>query len=538
MEGAMTEKNKGNFGSLDWMKREVSRGRMNRREFVQLAVAAGFTTSLAASAFSAAAAATPKKGGKLRVGISWGSTTNTLDPALLLDTYMGTVNLTLRSTLNQVGPAGEAASDLAESFEPSDQAKIWAFKLRKGVTFHNGKDLTANDVVASIRHHMGETSKSAIKSVMAQVADIKADGDNVIFTLKGGNADFAYVVSETRLAIMPAKDNGDADWESGIGTGPYVLEEFKPGEITRAKHNPNYYRDTWFDEVELLSIIDPTARTNALLSGQLDVMDRVEAKILKYLEQQPGVKIDKITGYGHNVFSMNVTAPPFDNPDVRNALKYAIDREAIVKLVFGGLGTVGNDNPIAPSIKFAINPEPIHKYDPEMAKNLLKKAGVTNLKVSLSAADAAFTGAVDAATIFRESAAKAGIDVTVVREPNDAYWDDVWLKKPFVASDWYGRPTVDGQLTFAYAADSTQNETFYKNPRFNELLTSARSELDETKRAAMYAEAQQLLHDDGGVIVLLFNTFVTAHSNKVDHGPLLANVDMDGFRIAQRWWAV
>jgi peptide/nickel transport system substrate-binding protein len=267
-------------------------------------------------------------------------------------------------------------------------------------------------------------------------------------------------------------------------------------------------------------------------------MDRCEAKSLKYLERQTGIEIDKTTGYEHNVFSMNVTAAPYDNKDVRNAIKFAVDREAIVKKIYGGIGKVGNDNPVAANVKFAINPEPIHKYDPEMAKSLLKKAQVSNLKIALSAADAAFTGAVDAATIFRESAAVAGIDLTVVREPNDAYWDNVWLKKPFVASQWFGRPTADGVLTLAYAEDSTQNETFWKNPRFNELLVKARGELDEKKRAEMYAECQQLLHDDGGLINLIFTTYVSGHSTKVAHGPLLSNYDIDGLRIAQRWWAV
>ena len=93
-------------------------------------------------------------------------------------------------------------------------------------------------------------------------------------------------------------------------------------------------------------------------------------------------------------------------------------------------------------------------------------------------------------------------------------------------------------LTLAYAADSNSNETFWKNPRFNELLVAARSELDTTKRAAMYAECQQLLHDDGGLINLLFDTYVMAHTKKVSHGPMLSNTDLDGFRIAQRWWAV
>ena len=316
------------------------------------------------------------------------------------------------------------------------------------------------------------------------------------------------------------------------GTGPYMLEEYKPGETTRAKRNPNYFRDTWFDNVELLSIIDPTARTNALLSNRLDVMDRCDLKTVKFMEAKPGIKVNKVTGYEHNTFAMIVTAPPFDNPDVRNALKYAIDREAIIKQVFGGIGTPGNDNVVAPAVKFATNPEPIHKYDPDMARSLLKKAGLPDLKVSLSAADVAFTGAVDAATIYRESAAKAGIDITVVREPNDGYWDNVWQKKPFCTSEWLGRPTADGVMTFEYAADSNQNDTFWKNPRFNELLTAARSELDQKKRAEMYAECQQLMHDDNGVIVIMFTTFVTANS---DQGCRMASFSPAWIWTASGW---
>ena len=189
---------------LEWMAREARRGRMSRREFIQLGLAAGLTATLADAAFNDALAAAPKKGGSLRVGISWGATSNTLDPGAILDSYMGTVNLTLRSLLTEVDEHGNITNDLAESYEPSNGTKTWAVKLRKGVTFHNGKDLTPNDVVASVRHHLGADSKSALKATAKQIVDVKADGDHVIFNLIGGNADFPYVMGEHRLAIMPA----------------------------------------------------------------------------------------------------------------------------------------------------------------------------------------------------------------------------------------------------------------------------------------------------------------------------------------------
>jgi ABC-type transport system substrate-binding protein len=137
------------------MRREVGCGRMSRRDFIQLAMAAGVAATTADAMFSQAKADTPAKGGDLHLGISWGSTSNTLDPGPILDSYMGTVNLTIRSLLAEVDEKGNIGTDLAESFEPSNGTKTWAVKLRKGVTFHNGKDLTANDVVASVRHHMG-----------------------------------------------------------------------------------------------------------------------------------------------------------------------------------------------------------------------------------------------------------------------------------------------------------------------------------------------------------------------------------------------
>jgi peptide/nickel transport system substrate-binding protein len=319
-------------------------------------------------------------------------------------------------------------------------------------------------------------------------------------------------------------------------TGPYKMDKWEPGVRAALSRNANYYRDAWFDAVEFTVIADVSARTNALTSGEVDYIDRCDLKTVDLLKQNPDVEVDTVTGYGHYIFVMNVQQAPFDNPDVRNALKYAIDREAIANKVFRGYATVGNDNPIAPTVKFATNPEPIHKYDPAKAKELLKKAGLETLRVDLSVADAAFAGAVDAGALFQESAKAAGIDINLVKEADDSYWDVVWLKKPFIASYWNGRPSVDWMMTTAYAADAAWNDTFWKNPRFNELLIAARSETDEAKRATMYAEMQQLVHDDGGLINIVFNTYVSAHSKKLAHGEIASNWDLDGMKIASRWW--
>jgi len=172
----------------------------------------------------------------------------------------------------------------------------------------------------------------------------------------------------------------------------------------------------------MLSIIDPTARTNALTTGEVDVMDRPDLKTASRLGKKPGIVIEETTGYLHYTFPMRTDTAPFDDNNVRMALKHAVNREEIVEKILYGHGTVGNDHPIAPSVAYHAADLEQRQYDPDKAKFYAKKAGGINVK--LSAADAAFAGAVDAATLYKEHAAAAGIEIEVVREPNDGYWSN------------------------------------------------------------------------------------------------------------------
>src|SRR5690348_2490716 len=393
---------------LKKMTEHAAKGRMNRREFIQFGVALGLTTAAASTLFSKAVRAEPKKGGTFRIALGSGATTDTLDPATYPDTFNGVFGWgSIRSSLTEVAADGTVVPDAAESFEAADDAKKWVFKLRKGVEFHNGKSLDADDVVASINHHRSDESKSAAKSLLKAVKDVKADGkETVIVTLSNGNADFPYIASDYHIALMPAKD-GKADWQSGVGTGPYAMTAFQPGVDAKAKRFDNYYGQTWFDEIEILSVIDVAARTNALTSGEVHFIDRVDLKTADFLTQTPDIALAEVQGFAHYVAPMNVTVAPFDNKDVRLALKYAINREEIVKKVLYGHGSPGNDNPIAAGVPYSKDPATKHAYDPEKAKFHLKKAGLTSLKVDLSAADAAFAGAIDAALLMKDAAAAA-----------------------------------------------------------------------------------------------------------------------------------
>ena len=507
---------------------------MSRRAFSQGAAATGLVLGLAPRSLAAA----PKAGGLFRLGVSGGSVSSSLDPGTYGTSSTQIGMLAVCNNLCEVDHTGNVVPELAESWETSPDARVWTFRLRKGVEFHNGKPLTAEDVVASYNHHRGEDTKSGAKTVLSAVKEIRTDGPHtVVFELESGNADFPFVTTDYHLVVFPSKE-GRIDWGSGIGTGGYRLVEFEPGIRMVLKRHPGYWKEgrAHFDDVQMIDINDPTARTNALAAGDVDAINNVDVKTVHLLKRHPGIEIDEVTGTQHYTLPMFTDVAPFDDVNVRLALKYAIDREALVDTVLSGYGRVGNDSPITPANRFFNDEMEQHRYDPERAKHHLKKAGHESLTVDLHASDAAFTGAVDTAILFQEHAAKANITVNVIKEPQDGYWSNVWLKKPFVTSYWNGRPTEDAMFSLAYAAEAPWNDAHWKNERFNELLVAARAELDENKRRGMYYEMQRIVKDDGGTIIPMYASYVYAHSDRVAHDQLAANRALDGWKAIERWW--
>ena len=528
---------------IDKLKGLYAAGKIDRREFMTGALAVGLTVTAASSFVKQVKAATPKKGGNFRQGLTGGATSDVLDPAQTLDSYMINVSSgQLRNNLTEIAPDGSLVGELAESWEASGDAITWTFKLRKGVEFHNGKSLDANDVVASFNHHRGEDTKSAAKGIVSPIEDVKADGaDTVVFRLAGGNADFPFLASDYHLTICPAKDDGTMDWESGVGTGGYVLESFEPGVNTIVKRNPNYWKEgrAFFDSIENLFIADATARTNAVKTGEIHAMSNLDLKTLHLLQRDENLQVFPITGNKHCTLPMLTDTDPFTDNDVRLALKLAIDREDALRKIIRGQGEVGNDSPVGPANIYRATPEelPQRVYDPDKAKFHLKKAGKENLSVSLHVADTAFEGAVDMATLYAETAKAAGIDLKVVREPDDGYWSNVWLVKPWVASYWGGRPTEDWIFSQIYSKGADWNESHFDNDRFNQLLIEARGELDTKKRRELYVEMQRIVNEDGGSVIPLFMAYTHAVSKKIGLPDKIANNwELDGHKDGERWW--
>ncbi|WP_228849967.1 ABC transporter substrate-binding protein [Halocynthiibacter styelae] len=526
---------------IQQQKQKLTAGTISRRSFMQSMVAAGVVIPTALSWASEAMAATPNKGGKFIQGIAAGSTTDVLDPATYENNFIGSIGYLFGNTLTEVNNRNELVGELAESFE-SDDAQTWRFNIRQGVEFHNGKTLTTEDVIASINMHRGEDSTSAAKGIVAPIQDIQADGNTVVFTLDAPNADFPYMMSDYHLQILPVDSTGALDPQSGIGTGSYVIETYEPG--VRAVGNK--FANSWkegaghFDQVEILALVDPTARQNALLAGDVHAIDRVDPKTVALLGRAPNINIEEVTGTLHYVFPMRGDAAPFDNNDLRLALKYAIKRQELVDKILHGHGALGNDHPISTANRFHASDLPQREFDADKARHHYEKSGHSG-PIQLSASDAAFAGAVDAAQLISASAAECGIDIEVVREPSDGYWSNVWNKKPWCASYWSGRPTEDWMFTSGYVQESEWNDTAFRDTpsadRFNEIVVQARSELDQDKRRGMYAEAQQLLADDSGSTVPMFANYIMGVSKEIAHDENIAsNWTLDGTKAAERWW--
>jgi len=522
------------------LDRILSDSRTTRREFMVGATAMGLSAAAASTMWANRAhAATPKKGGNFRVGIEDGNTTDSLDPGTTESVYMIQMNHIFRNYLTEIDNTNQVAPDISESWDASDDAKVWSFKLRKGVTFHNGKTFDSADAVASLNYHRAEGTKSAAKSLLTDIEDIKADGkDTVVITMKSGNADLPYTLSDYHLVMMPSDGEGNVDWESGIGTGAYSIENHDAGVRSSLKRNENYFKEGCanFDSVQMIQLSDPNARQTALKTGEVDAVTSLDLKTVHLMKRDPNLVIQNVPSGAAITMPMFCDTEPFKNNDVRQAMMYAIDREDILNKIFKGFGTIGNDTHIAPALPYHAD-IPAKPYDPDKAKSLLKKAGYDSIDVELSAADAAFAGCVDMATLYSAHAAKAGINVKVVREPNDGYWSNVWLVKPFVMVSWGARPTPDVMYSLAYKDDAPWNESHWQNKRFNELLLQAKAELDDKKRAAMYAEMQMLQTTDGGSIIPIYRNRVYGHAKNVAHSEnLTANWELDGGRAYERWW--
>ncbi|RWA58821.1 MAG: ABC transporter substrate-binding protein [Mesorhizobium sp.] len=519
---------------LDYLSHHAAAGRLSRREFLGRATALGVSATFASALLTSAARAQgPVRGGILKFGLTGGASTDTLDPATF-STLSASFGSCWGETLVALAPGG-LENRLAEEISSSKDAKTWTMKIRKGVEFHNGKTVTAEDVVATLERHSDAESKSGALGLLQSIDTIKANDDEVVVTLKGANVDFPYLMTDYHLIIQPngGKDNPGA----GIGTGPYKTTVNEPGVRYGGERFANFWQSDkrgFADGVELLTINDNTARISALQSGQVHIINHIDPKVVHLIRSAPNLKVEAVSGPAYYCFNMFCDTTPFDNNDLRMALKLTMDREEMVDKILGGFGTVGNDFPI--NATYPLFPDDVEQrtFDPDKAKFHYQKSGHSGPLV-LRTSDVAFPGAVDAAQLYQQSCAKAGITLEIKREPSDGYWNEVWQKQPFCATWWSGRGTQDQIYSTAYLSTAVWNDTHFKNERFDKLLFEARAEFDQDKRKNLYREMAIIVRDEGGVIVPMFNQEIDAFSDKLGGYVGFRNTLMNGDAFSKCW---
>jgi len=487
-----------------------------RREVMSWLIASGATIAVAGSIVSSAKkvmAATPKKGGKLVFASDLHGPPDTLDPGLNTSTIDYSRGRSMYNSLCQINDDLSTRPELAEEYSANSDNTEWTFKLRKDVKFHDGSPFTADDVIYTMSRHYGDKSTSTAKPLVADVEEWKkVDSHTVKAIMSAPNGDLPVILGTPQFKMI--KD-GTTDFLNSVGTGPFTTTEFKPGVRSVHKRNEHYWREgANVEEIEIFAITDKVARTSALLSGDIDLMQGLDPKAIKQVESTPGVGIWSVASGAYFGICAMLSSSPGNNRDFVMALKHIQRREKIVKSVLKGQGTVGNDHPI--NIAYGADhcsELPIRPHDLDKAKFHLKKSGIT--EAELHVAEVA-PGMTDICLIAQREAQKIGLDLKIKKVPNDGYWGAVWMKTPLNVVTWNMRPTANVMINLAFAPDAPWNDTLWADDRVAKWLVDARKATDPAKRHEIYCALETLIHEDSGMVIMAHRNYVDAKTDKVE----------------------
>jgi peptide/nickel transport system substrate-binding protein len=455
----------------------------------------------------------PRHGGRIRVASTSSSQADTLDPAKGAISTDYTRHNLLYSGLTQLDTHLRPQLALAETIETSDRT-TWHIRLHSGVEFHDGSTLTAQDVVYSLLRHKDPGVASKAKTIADQIAEATAVGPRELqVRLVGPNADLPAILATSHFLII--KD-GTADFRAANGCGPYRLKTFAPGVRTVVSRNPNYWKSgrPYLDEVELIGIPDEVSRVNALLSGDVQLINAVDPRSTRRVRATGKHQILETRSGLYTDLIMRQDGMPTGHPDFVLAMKHLLDRELIRKALFRGYAVTGNDQPIPPGHPYYFPDLPQRTHDPDRSRFLLKRAGLLNLRLPLYASPAA-TGSVDMASILQEAAADIGMQLAVNRVPADGYYSTHWMKHPLTFGNTNPRPTADLIFSLFFKSDATWNESAWKDPRFDQLLLAARREADEARRKQMYGDLQTMVHNSSGLGIPVFISLIDAFDSRL-----------------------
>lgn len=492
----------------------------------------GQTGASTGTSGSAIAAGTPKRGGTLQAALSGGDSTDTLDAQNPYNNVDFARVRQLYNSLVEFDANVVPQLVLAESITPNAAATTWTIRLKSGITFHNGKPLTADDVIFSLRRIANPKAPlpGAVSLTPVDIAGLKKlDALTVQVPCKTPFATLVEVLASYYYSIVPV----GYDPKHPVGTGPFKYQSFTPGVASTFVRNDSYFRSgfPYLDRVVIDDYSDESSQLNALTGGTADVIDLLSATSIQAVTSASKHVLISAGG-GWTPFTMRTDVPPFNDVRVRQAMRLIVDRPQMLETNFLGHGTLGND-------LFAIwdsvydHSLPQRTQDIAQAKFLLKKAGREDLKVQLVTTPIA-QGTVGAATILAQQAKAAGVTISLRQLTPTAFFND-YLKWPFAQDYWYYNPYYP-QVAQATLTTAPFNECHFSDSHYNALYNQGLSVLDSAKRAEIAHEMQQIDYDQGGYIIPYFPPVIDGYADNV-HGlvPSRTGLPLSGFAFEQLW---
>ncbi|HEY2059637.1 MAG TPA: ABC transporter substrate-binding protein [Amycolatopsis sp.] len=512
----------------------------SRRRFLTAAVggaallgAAPLLTACGGNGVAAAApTGPPRRGGTLRVGVTGGGASDTIDPhipatnpdiARVINLYEP---LLLRDHEYRLQPV------VAQSMTSSPDARTWTAVLREGVKFHDGRPVTPADVVATFKRITDPKDPKSGAAGLTMLGEVVPSGDHSVeFRLTEPNAGFDDLLGQYSLGIVPA----DFDLKRPIGTGPFRMGQFTAGLQSTFVRNEHYWRpgQPYADQLVLINFAEDDARINALLSSQVDAIDQVPVALVDVLRSDPRMRVLTSDTGTWLPFTMRVDRPPFDDVRVRQALRLVVDREQMINQVLSGQGRVGNDL-YAPFDPAYAKDLPQRRQNIDEAKRLLAAAGKPDLDIELVTAPIQ-AGAVEAAQVFQQQAKAAGVTVRIRKLDTTTFYGENYLSWDFAQDFWYTRNYLP-QVASGSLPKAPYNETHWSDPEFTDLVTRASSTVDAKARGDLLHRAQQIEYERGGLIVWGFVDQVDAHQAYVAGlVPDRTGISLSGYQFREAW---
>uniref|UniRef100_A0A831TE68 Peptide ABC transporter substrate-binding protein n=2 Tax=Thermorudis TaxID=1649508 RepID=A0A831TE68_9BACT len=409
---------------------------------------------------------------------------------------------------------------LAESWEPNEDASVWKFTVRQGVTFHDGQPLRVEDVVATFRRladpDVGSNALSAFAGILTPDG-VRAEGDRtVVFELERPFSNFPYLVSSDTYNTVIVPENFEGDYEASfVGTGPFRLKEYQPRVKASFVRNPEYWGQPAIpDEIELRFYEDESARILAFQGREVDVIARITPAGGQPLLTDPNVTVIEFSSATHLQVHMRTDMEPFTDRRVRQALALTLDRNAIVDGLLLGKADIGNDHPFAPVYPSADTTVPQRQRDLDLARRLMQEAGYPD-GFPMKLVSWRGIEIPDLAAILQQSAQEIGIQMEVeLTDPGTYYGKAVFGESPWLDSvlgitDYGHRGSPDTYLRAALRSDGVWNAAHFKNEDYDRLVDEYAAATDLQRQRQIARQIEELLLEETPLLITFFNRYLT-----------------------------